>query len=70
MTTKELQEYWRAVKSQRKPVKLLFEIPSTRTVEHYPSRYVVRIPSFYQCQTITKYNGRVNTAVTPVQIGV
>ncbi|XP_033897277.2 sorting nexin-20 [Acipenser ruthenus] len=41
MTTKELQEYWRAVKSQRKPVKLLFEIPSTRTVEHYPSRYVV-----------------------------
>ncbi|XP_041078345.1 sorting nexin-20-like [Polyodon spathula] len=41
MTTKELQEYWRAVKSQRKPVKLLFKIPSTRTVEHYPSRYVM-----------------------------
>ncbi|KAI1904276.1 hypothetical protein AGOR_G00004010 [Albula goreensis] len=41
MTTRELQEYWQGVKSERKPVKLLFEIPSTRTVEHVLSKYVV-----------------------------
>ncbi|KAJ8249013.1 hypothetical protein GJAV_G00230250 [Gymnothorax javanicus] len=41
MTTKELQDYWLGVKSKMKSVKLLFEIPSTRTVEHGLSRYVV-----------------------------
>ncbi|CAB1322833.1 unnamed protein product [Coregonus sp. 'balchen'] len=32
MTTKELQQHWRAVKHRLKPVKLLFEIPSARTI--------------------------------------
>ncbi|KAL4658751.1 sorting nexin-20-like [Arapaima gigas] len=41
MTTRELQQYWKEVKSNRKPVKLLFEIPSTRTVEQALSRFVV-----------------------------
>ncbi|XP_064169461.1 sorting nexin-20 [Anguilla rostrata] len=41
MTTKELQDYWHGVKSERTTFKLLFEIPSTRTVEHGLSRYVV-----------------------------
>jgi len=41
MTTKELQEYWRNEKSQCRQVKLLFEIPSTRIVEHHLSKYVV-----------------------------
>ncbi|XP_036390392.1 sorting nexin-20 [Megalops cyprinoides] len=41
MTTRELQQYWQGVRSERKPVKLLFEIPSTRTVEQALSRYVV-----------------------------
>ncbi|KAJ8407845.1 hypothetical protein AAFF_G00268890 [Aldrovandia affinis] len=40
MTTRELQEYWQGMKSKR-AVKLLFEIPSTRTVEQMLSRYVV-----------------------------
>ncbi|XP_010716099.1 sorting nexin-20 isoform X2 [Meleagris gallopavo] len=40
MTTKELQEYWRNEKSQCRQVKLLFEIPSTRIVEHHLSKYV------------------------------
>uniref|UniRef100_A0A8C3LE26 Sorting nexin 20 n=1 Tax=Chrysolophus pictus TaxID=9089 RepID=A0A8C3LE26_CHRPC len=41
MTTKELQEYWRNEKSQCRQVKLLFEIPSTRIVEHQWSKYVM-----------------------------
>ncbi|EOA99804.1 Sorting nexin-20, partial [Anas platyrhynchos] len=41
MTTKELQEYWRNEKSQCIQVKLLFEIPSTRIVEHHLSKYVM-----------------------------
>ncbi|XP_070828843.1 sorting nexin-20 [Chaetodon trifascialis] len=41
LTTKELQQNWRAVKQRERPVRLLFEIPSTRIVEHTLSRYVV-----------------------------
>ncbi|RMC09084.1 hypothetical protein DUI87_14090 [Hirundo rustica rustica] len=41
MTTKELQEYWRNEKRQCKQIKLLFEIPSTRIVEHHLSKYVM-----------------------------
>ncbi|NXS09925.1 SNX20 protein, partial [Neodrepanis coruscans] len=41
MTTKELQEYWRNEKRQCRQVKLLFEIPSTRIVEHHLSKYVM-----------------------------
>ncbi|KAM6253184.1 sorting nexin-20 [Porphyrio hochstetteri] len=42
MTTKELQEYWRNEKRQQcRQVKLLFEIPSTRIVEHHLSKYVM-----------------------------
>ncbi|XP_030907718.1 sorting nexin-20 isoform X3 [Melopsittacus undulatus] len=41
MTTKELQEYWRNEKRQCKQVKLVFEIPSTRIVEHHLSKYVM-----------------------------
>ncbi|NXX88750.1 SNX20 protein, partial [Centropus bengalensis] len=41
MTTKELQEYWRNEKRQCRQVNLLFEIPSTRTVEHHLSKYVM-----------------------------
>ncbi|NXH21127.1 SNX20 protein, partial [Bucco capensis] len=41
MTTKELQEYWKNEKRQCRQVKLLFEIPSTRIVEHHLSKYVM-----------------------------
>ncbi|KAJ8343291.1 hypothetical protein SKAU_G00306200 [Synaphobranchus kaupii] len=41
MTTREQQEYWHGVKSERRLVKLLFEIHSTRTVENALCRYVV-----------------------------
>ncbi|XP_066569548.1 sorting nexin-20 isoform X2 [Amia ocellicauda] len=41
MTTKQLQEYWREMKSHRKPVKLLFEIPTARIVELPLCRYVM-----------------------------
>ncbi|NXY85825.1 SNX20 protein, partial [Alcedo cyanopectus] len=41
MTTKELQEYWRNEKRQCRQIKLLFEIPSTRIVEHHLSKYVM-----------------------------
>lgn len=41
MTTKELQEYWRNEKRQCRQVRLLFEIPSTRIVEHHLSKYVM-----------------------------
>lgn len=42
LTTKELQQNWRAVKKRERPVKLLFEISSTRVVEQPLSKYVVR----------------------------
>ncbi|XP_045892192.1 sorting nexin-20 [Micropterus dolomieu] len=41
LTTKELQQNWRALKQGERPVRLLFEIPSTRIVEHAPSKHVV-----------------------------
>ncbi|CAH2324681.1 sorting nexin-20 [Pelobates cultripes] len=41
MTTKELQLYWSKEKHERKPVKLLFEIPSTRIAEDFLSKFVV-----------------------------
>ncbi|XP_034390849.1 sorting nexin-20 isoform X2 [Cyclopterus lumpus] len=41
LTTKELQQNWRAVKKRERPVRLLFEIPSTRVIEHVLSKYVV-----------------------------
>lgn len=41
LTTKELQQNWRAVKQRERPVRLLFEIPSTRIVEHTVHKYVL-----------------------------
>ncbi|NXO03871.1 SNX20 protein, partial [Rhinopomastus cyanomelas] len=41
MTTKELQEYWKNEKRQCRQAKLLFEITSTRIVEHHLSKYVM-----------------------------
>lgn len=41
LTTAELQQHWRAVKQEIRSVKLHFQIPSTRTIEHTTSRYVV-----------------------------
>uniref|UniRef100_A0A8C0H8G2 Sorting nexin 20 n=1 Tax=Chelonoidis abingdonii TaxID=106734 RepID=A0A8C0H8G2_CHEAB len=41
MTTKQLQDYWRNEKRRCRQVKLLFEIPSTRIVEQYLSKYVL-----------------------------
>ncbi|XP_027725338.1 sorting nexin-20 [Vombatus ursinus] len=41
MTTKELQEYWKNEKCRWKPVKLLFEIASTRIAKKYSSKYVM-----------------------------
>ncbi|XP_074149464.1 sorting nexin-20 [Sminthopsis crassicaudata] len=41
MTTKELQEYWKNEKCHCKPVKLLFEISSTRIAKKYSSKYVM-----------------------------
>ncbi|XP_072529767.1 sorting nexin-20 isoform X2 [Salminus brasiliensis] len=41
LTTAELQQHWRAVKQEIRCIKLLFEIPSTRTIEQATSRYVV-----------------------------
>lgn len=41
LTTKELQQNWRAVKQRERPVRLLFEIPSTRIVEQALNKYVV-----------------------------
>uniref|UniRef100_A0A452HUS9 Uncharacterized protein n=1 Tax=Gopherus agassizii TaxID=38772 RepID=A0A452HUS9_9SAUR len=43
MTTKQLQDYWRNEKRRCRQVKLLFEIPSTRIVEQYFSKYVVTL---------------------------
>lgn len=41
LTTKELQQNWRAEKQRERPVRLLFEIPSTRIVEQTLSKHVV-----------------------------
>ncbi|XP_008300638.1 sorting nexin-20 isoform X2 [Stegastes partitus] len=41
LTTKELQQNWREVKRNDRPVRLLFVIPSSRIVEHALSKYVV-----------------------------
>ncbi|XP_070687101.1 sorting nexin-20 isoform X2 [Pempheris klunzingeri] len=41
LTTKELQQNLREVKKRERPVRLLFEIPSTRIIEHSLSKYVV-----------------------------
>uniref|UniRef100_A0A671TJ25 PX domain-containing protein n=1 Tax=Sparus aurata TaxID=8175 RepID=A0A671TJ25_SPAAU len=41
LTTKELQQNWRAVKQSERPVRLLFEIPSARIIEHTLSKHVV-----------------------------
>ncbi|XP_071384693.1 sorting nexin-20 isoform X2 [Centroberyx affinis] len=41
LTTKELQQNLRAVKRRTRPVRLLFEIPSTRIIEQTLSKYVV-----------------------------
>lgn len=41
LTTKELQQNLRAVKQRERPVRLLFEIPSTRIIEHTLSKHVV-----------------------------
>ncbi|XP_059191599.1 sorting nexin-20 [Centropristis striata] len=41
LTTKELQQNWREVKKRDRPVRLLFEIPATRIIEHLLSKYVV-----------------------------
>ncbi|XP_069028891.1 sorting nexin-20 [Embiotoca jacksoni] len=41
LTTKELQQNWQAVKREQRPVRLLFEIPSTRIVEQTLSKHVL-----------------------------
>ncbi|XP_017555486.1 sorting nexin-20 isoform X1 [Pygocentrus nattereri] len=41
LTTAELQQHWRAVKQEIRCIKLLFEIPSARTIEQASSKYVV-----------------------------
>ncbi|XP_067905532.1 sorting nexin-20 isoform X2 [Heterodontus francisci] len=41
LTTKQLLQYWNAVNKKVKPIRLLFEIPETRTVEHQGSKYVM-----------------------------
>ncbi|XP_051884426.1 sorting nexin-20 [Pristis pectinata] len=41
LTTKQLFQYWNAVNKKVKPIRLLFEIPETRTVKDQGSKYVV-----------------------------
>ncbi|XP_041048172.1 sorting nexin-20 isoform X2 [Carcharodon carcharias] len=41
LTTKQLLQHWNAVNKKVKPIRLLFEIPETRTVEDQGSKYVV-----------------------------
>ncbi|CAK6977977.1 sorting nexin-20 [Scomber scombrus] len=41
LTTKELQQNLREEKQRNRPVRLLFEIPSTRIIAHTLSKYVV-----------------------------
>ncbi|XP_041852067.1 sorting nexin-20 [Melanotaenia boesemani] len=43
LTTKELQQNWRQEKQRERPVRLLFEIPSTRIVEQHLSKYVLYV---------------------------
>ncbi|XP_029992246.1 sorting nexin-20 [Sphaeramia orbicularis] len=40
LTTKELQQNWKAEKQGDRPVRLLFEIPSFRIIHHALSKYV------------------------------
>ncbi|XP_066525704.1 sorting nexin-20 [Hoplias malabaricus] len=58
LTTAEIQQHWRAVKQEIRCIKLMFEIPSTRTIEQANSRYVVYeivvIKSgSYDCERVT-----------------
>ncbi|XP_026859061.1 sorting nexin-20 isoform X2 [Electrophorus electricus] len=46
LTTGELQQHWRAVKQNIRSIKVLFEIPSARIVEHASSRYVQLLQDF------------------------
>lgn len=46
LTTKELQQKWRAIKKRDQPVQLLFEISSSRIVEQALSKFVVRRDNF------------------------
>ncbi|XP_030646406.1 sorting nexin-20 [Chanos chanos] len=41
LTTAELQQHWRAVRQERRTIKLLFEIPSTRIIQKPASKYVL-----------------------------
>uniref|UniRef100_A0A8D0DDI8 PX domain-containing protein n=1 Tax=Sander lucioperca TaxID=283035 RepID=A0A8D0DDI8_SANLU len=41
LTTQQLQQNLRAEKKRERPVRLLFEIPTTRIIEHVLSKYVV-----------------------------
>uniref|UniRef100_V9KTH2 Sorting nexin-20 n=1 Tax=Callorhinchus milii TaxID=7868 RepID=V9KTH2_CALMI len=41
LTTKQLLQYWTAVNKRVKPIRLLFDIPETRTVESQCSKYVM-----------------------------
>ncbi|MEE6521881.1 hypothetical protein FKM82_020230 [Ascaphus truei] len=41
MTTKELQQYWKQEKHEAKPVKVLFEIQSSRIAEDFLSKFVM-----------------------------
>ncbi|TDH10013.1 hypothetical protein EPR50_G00093200 [Perca flavescens] len=41
LTTRQLQQNLRAQKKRERPVRLLFEIPTTRITEHVLSKYVV-----------------------------
>ncbi|XP_031170419.1 sorting nexin-20-like [Sander lucioperca] len=41
LTTQQLQQNLRAEKKRERPVRLLFEIPTTRIIEHLLSKYVV-----------------------------
>ncbi|XP_067446868.1 sorting nexin-20 [Thunnus thynnus] len=56
LTTKELQQNLRAEKQRERPVRLLFEIPSTRIIEQALSKYVLyevvvmRSGSFDSCR--------------------
>ncbi|XP_055504387.1 sorting nexin-20-like [Leucoraja erinacea] len=41
LTTKQLFQYWNTMNKKVKPIRLLFEIPETRTVNEQCSRYVM-----------------------------
>ena len=59
MTTKELQQYWRAEKQRLRPIKLLFEIPLARTIDQTLSKYVVRTLLYTQIHLPHKCNTNV-----------